>query len=72
MEEQAKLKRHTYVIAGVVNRTGKVSCTEDPVQHATLTAAQNEAERLAKAYPDKSFVVLQVMGTCVVKDVQWK
>lgn len=41
------------------------------VKHYTLEAAETEAERLARYARGQEFFVLQAVGRCVVKDVEW-
>lgn len=40
-------------------------------RHATIAAAKNEAERLAKINPGNEFTVLEAVATCSVHSVNW-
>ena len=60
-----------YIIGSFNKKTGAMSFAPNPVVQ-THASAQVEAERLARAYPDKKFVVVEIKGVCSFHDVTWE
>lgn len=59
-------------IIGSVDAQGKFSATSSPKEHLTKKSAREEAERLAKLYPAKSFVVFEISGIVQASNVVWR
>lgn len=67
------LKRSYFIICSQHKETGLVSMTADsPVQHQTKAIATAEAGRLAKNFPDKKFIVMEIVAVASVADVIWE
>jgi hypothetical protein len=45
--------------------------TAPKVRHTDIRAAKCEAERLARLNPGERFIVLEAIGSCIKRDVEW-
>lgn len=62
MATKRAIKKGDLIIGSVHKTTGLVSISDKPVPHTNFMSAQLEGERLAKEFPQKKFVVLEVKG----------
>lgn len=66
-----KLESGQFMVGSQHKKTGRISFSETPKIHPTLTSAREEAERLASISNDKNFVVVEVKGVASVANVIW-
>jgi hypothetical protein len=55
-----KLKRGDIIVGSQLKPNGAISVAANPHVHSSLKEADTEAERLARQYQEKSFLVLEV------------
>jgi hypothetical protein len=60
----------TGYVVGSVAMHG-LSFAHSPKIHKSLAEVRTETERLAKAYPGKTFVYLEIKGNCTAGGVTW-
>lgn len=68
--KEKMMERGNYLIGSVAS-DGRISFADYPKYHRKQDEAKVEAERLAKANPGKTFIVVMVAGTVVSTGVQW-
>ena len=62
---------NTYWIVGSIDGSDHYSVSTTPAKHYTEAVARAEAERLARAVPNKTFVVLQIVGKVKAQSITW-
>lgn len=70
-KKEIEMKKGVFIIGGIQS-DGTCSIASNPSPHPNIFSAQTEAERLAKATPNKKFMVLEVKGIVGVKQVFWE
>lgn len=65
----AVLSTSGYIVGSVT--TNGLSLAPSPKIHKSLADVRTETERLAKAYPGKTFVYLEIKGNCTAGGVTW-
>lgn len=68
--KEKMMERGNYLIGSIAS-DGRISFADYPKYHRKQDEAKIEAERLAKANPGKTFIVVMVAGTVVSTGVQW-
>ena len=69
--EASSIRSVTGFIVGSTFDDGSMSFSQMPKVHSTAQSAKAECERLAKAYPGKSYTYFEIKGTAKFGGVQW-
>lgn len=59
-------------IVGTLSNAGEYSFASKPKVHASYPEARAEAERLARSFTDKRFIVTQILGAVKATGVTWE
>lgn len=68
--ETAPAPKHGFIVGSV--NGASISFAAAPKVHPTEQAARNEAERLVKAFPEKTFLVAELKGRVKARSVVWE
>lgn len=71
-KENKEMKKGNFIIGSIHKVTGEISFAKKPYIHTNFMSASNEAEKLAKQFQEKKFIVVECKGICSVQQTIWE